>query len=110
MVWETLPRWFWIIYFLFLLITLGVAVYSLLKRKLFVMSSFTIMFVITIPVISFINSIERHDGLNELDYFIEQLQQGETWTIYSSIGYIYLLIWWGLFIIKKRTTYSELEP
>jgi len=101
---ETLPSWFWIIYYLFLLSTLRSAISCLVKKKVLrIVSSFTIIFVCTIPLISLIYSIERQEGLNEFEYFIDQLQQGEVWTIYSILGYIYLLVWWGLIISKKKT-------
>ncbi|AYB41143.1 hypothetical protein D5F52_24495 [Brevibacillus laterosporus] len=101
---ETLPSWFWVIYYLFLLTTLRSAISSLVKKKVLrIVSSFTIIFVCTIPFIGLIHSIERQEGLNEFEYFIDQLQQGELWTIYSTLGYIYLLVWWWLFISKKKT-------
>ncbi|WP_068794291.1 hypothetical protein [Brevibacillus laterosporus] len=98
---ETLPNWFWIIYYLFLLATLKTALFSIVKKQVLrIVSSFTIIFVCTIPFIGLIHSIERQDGLNEFEYFRGQLQQGEMWTIYSIVGYVYLLVWWGLVIRK----------
>ncbi|ERM15767.1 hypothetical protein [Brevibacillus laterosporus] len=100
---ETLPNWFWIIYYLFLLATLKTALFSLVKKQVLrIVSSFTIIFVCTIPFIGLIHSIERQDGLNEFEYFRGQLQQGEIWTIYSIVGYVYLLVWWGLVIRKEK--------
>ncbi|MCR8966079.1 hypothetical protein O0550_23315 [Brevibacillus halotolerans] len=100
---ETLPNWFWIIYYLFLLTTLKTALSSLVKKQVLrIVSSFTIIFVCTIPLIGLIHSIERQDGLNEFEYFRGQLQQGEMWTIYSIVGYVYLLVWWGLVIRKEK--------
>ncbi|MFB0832662.1 hypothetical protein ACEU2D_24115 [Brevibacillus laterosporus] len=100
---ETLPNWFWIIYYLFLLATLKTALFSLVKKQVLrIVSSFTIIFVCTIPFIGLIHSIERQDGLNEFEYFRGQLQQGEMWTTYSIVGYVYLLVWWGLVIRKEK--------
>ncbi|PPA81224.1 hypothetical protein C4A76_23960 [Brevibacillus laterosporus] len=100
---ETLPNWFWIIYYLFLLATLKTTLSSLVKKQVLrIVSSFTIIFVCTIPFIGLIHSIERQDGLNEFEYFRGQLQQGEMWTIYSIVGYVYLLVWWGLVIRKEK--------
>ncbi|MCR8966140.1 hypothetical protein O0550_23640 [Brevibacillus halotolerans] len=100
---ETLPNWFWIIYYLFLLATLKTALSSLVKKQVLrIVSSFTIIFVCTIPFIGLIHSIERQDGLNEFEYFRGQLQQEEMWTIYSIVGYVYLLVWWGLVIRKEK--------
>ena len=101
---KTLPNWFWTIYYLFLLITLRSAISSLVKKKVLrIVSSLTIIFVCTIPFIGLIHEIERQEGLNEFEYLIDQLQQEEMWTIYSILGYIYLLVWWGLIINKKKT-------
>lgn len=34
MYWETLPNWVWIIYYTFILATLGTAIVSIVKKKL----------------------------------------------------------------------------
>nr|WP_276565107.1 hypothetical protein [Brevibacillus halotolerans] len=86
-----------------MLATLKTALSSLVKKQVLrIVSSFTIIFVCTIPFIGLIHSIERQDGLNEFEYFRGQLQQEEMWTIYSIVGYVYLLVWWGLVIRKEK--------
>lgn len=101
MYWETLPTWVWSIYYLFLLATMGTAIYSMIRKKLIGLSIIAMILTISIPFISFLNSIERAAGLNEFEYLILQLQQGAIWSVYTMVGYLYLFVWWGMFLIKK---------
>lgn len=101
--WETLPNWFWIIYYLFLLITLGASIFSVIRKKMKSLSILAIIFVITVPIISLINSIERPAGTNEFEYLINNLQQGFIWSIFIIIGYLFLLVWWLLFLLNSKT-------
>ncbi|KYG89823.1 hypothetical protein A0U40_08830 [[Bacillus] sp. KCTC 13219] len=103
MQYGTLPNWFWIIYYLFLFITIITARLCIKQRKLIVLSVLTIFFAITVPIISFIHSIERKLGEDELHYFISRLQQGDIWTVYVILGYLYILIWWGCYFYKKQS-------
>jgi len=100
--WETLPTWIWIIYYSVFLLTFILAIFSIKKKKLRVMSFLAILFIISIPIISLLYtaSSDRQLHLNEYEFFIIQLQQGVCWAIYVLIGYIVLLSWWFLFLMK----------
>lgn len=104
MYWETLPNWFWIIYYLFLFTTLGTAIYSMKSKKIKGLSILTIVFTVTIPIISLINSIERMKGLNEFEHLVSQLQQGAYWSIFVIIGVLHILLWWVIFLWKNMKT------
>jgi hypothetical protein len=106
---ETLPSWFWIIYYLFLFITLGTAIFSLIRKKIISLSIIAIVFTITVPIISLLNSIGRAEGLNEFEHLVNQLQQGSIWSIYAIIAYLYLLVWWVLFFNKSKITVHNKE-
>lgn len=103
MLWETLPNWTWVIYYLFLLTTLGTAITSVLRKKMKSLSILAIIFAVTVPIISLINSIGRAEGMNEFEHLISQLQQGAIWSMFTIIGYLYLLVWWVLFLLKSKT-------
>nr|WP_066299183.1 hypothetical protein [Bacillus sp. FJAT-29937] len=100
MYWETLPDWFWIIYYLFLLLTLIVAIYRIKLMK--ISSALTIIFVVTVPIVGLINSIGRGIGLNEYEFFTIELQKGSIWTIYSILGYLFILVWWIKFFFQNK--------
>ncbi|WP_174615290.1 hypothetical protein [Virgibacillus ihumii] len=102
MYWETLPNWFWILNYLFLLITLVAAIYSVVKKIIDGLSIVAIVFTVTVPVIGLLNSLGRTEGMDELEYLVNQLQQGSVWSIVVIIGYLYLLIWWFLFLFKSK--------
>ncbi|WP_438824948.1 hypothetical protein [Bacillus sp. JJ722] len=103
MYWETLPNWFWAIYYLFLLTTLGTAIFSVVKKKHQRLSILAIVFTISIPIVSLINSIGRAEGMNEFEHLVSQLQQGAIWSIFTIIGYLFLLVCWVLFLFKSKT-------
>lgn len=98
MYWETLPIWFWIMYYLFLLATIGTAIYCFIQHTLKGLSTIAIVLSVTVPIISIINSIGRSEGMNEFEHFVVQLQQGFIWPILTIIGYLYLLVWWMFFL------------
>lgn len=109
MYWETLPNWFWVLYYLFLLSTLGTAIYSIVKKKGKILPFLTIMFTVTIPIVAFINSLGRAEEMNEFEHLVSQLQKGASWAIYSIIGYLFLFIWWFSFCskVKIKTKLSD---
>lgn len=103
MYWETLPNWFWVLYYLFLLTTLVTAVFIVIRKKIRSLSMVAIVFTVTIPIIGLINSIGRAEGINEYEHLISQLQQGEIWSMYIILGNLFLLLWWVLFLLKIKS-------
>lgn len=99
MYWETLPNWIWIIFYMFLLATLLTAIFSIISKKLKLLSVAAIIVTITIPINGIINSIGRGPGVNEFEHLISQLQLGSFWAIYLSIGLLYILVWWIVFFL-----------
>jgi len=102
MYWETLPKWYWAIYYLFLTATFGTAIFSVIKMKMKSVSIIAITFTITVPIICLLKSIGRAEGMNEFEHFVSQLQQGSVWTIFAITGYLYLIAWWTLFFLKRK--------
>ncbi|CAM5782901.1 MULTISPECIES: hypothetical protein [Brevibacillus] len=98
----TLPAWFWAIYYLFLFATLALGLWSLARKKMKSASIVAIIFAITVPLVSLVNSIGRAEGTHELNHLISQLQEGAVWSVYVSAGYLYLLVWWMLFFSKGK--------
>lgn len=102
MYWGALPNWFWTIYHLFLLITFMTSIFSMIRGKMVVLSTLAMIFTITIPLIGFVNSIGREEGMNEFQYLAIQLQNGTIWSVISVLEYLFLFIWWMLFLVKIR--------
>jgi len=103
MYWETLPNWFWVLYYLFLLTTLVTAVFIVIRKKIRSLSMVAIVFTVTIPITGLINSIGRAEGINEYEHLISQLQQGEIWSMHIILGNLFLLLWWVLFLLKIKS-------
>lgn len=101
MYWETLPSWFWIIYYLFLLATLVTALINIFRMRRKSLSVITIVLTVSIPIISIVNSIGREKGVNEFEHLVTQFQQGSLWSIYVIIAFLYLLVWWIMILIKN---------
>jgi hypothetical protein len=107
MYWETLPSWFWVIYYSFLLITLSASIFSVITKRNVIFSIINIVFVVTVPITALLNSIGRVEGINEVEHLIGQLQQGEIWSIYVLIGYLFIVIWWLVFFLWKKVKSND---
>lgn len=103
---NTLPDWFWIIYYAVLLITLGTAIYGVIRKRIRTLSICAMIFTLTVPIISLICSIGRAEEMNEFEHLISEFLQGAIWSIFAIVGYSFLLVWWYLFLFKnKRNKY-----
>lgn len=109
MYWETLLNWVWIIYYTFILATLGASILSIIRKKNIILSIISAVLTITIPIISIINSIGREKGVDEFEHLIAHLQQGSPWSIYAVTGFFYLVVWWAIFLIKRKRRKSLIE-
>ncbi|WP_121661938.1 hypothetical protein [Metabacillus litoralis] len=96
--WETLPAWFLVVYYLFLLITLVAAIFSVLKRVNKGLSIVAIFITFSVPIIWLVNSIGRAEGINEFEHLVNQIQQGAMWSIFTLIGFMFLFVWWVLYL------------
>jgi hypothetical protein len=102
MYWVTLPFWFWIAYYLLILLFFTTAIYCIIKKRMTVYSMIALIFTITVPMISLIFSIGRPIDQTEFEYLALQLKQGSLWSIYSSIGYVYLLVWFIVVLLTSK--------
>ncbi|WP_041121614.1 hypothetical protein [Jeotgalibacillus alimentarius] len=104
MYWETLPIWFWGIYYSFLTIIFITAVVRLARKKKFIIEILVLFFVFAIPIVGFLFSFDSNRPIeqNEFEFFLAQLQTGAAWTIFSVAGYCMLLGWWIKVLTEKR--------
>ncbi|WP_094700145.1 hypothetical protein [Brevibacillus laterosporus] len=92
----TMPLWFWVLYYLFILITIILTIVCMIKKKHTLFSAVTLIFTILAPVVFFLNSLTRGYG-NEFEFFYRKLCSGEIWAIFgivalAEIGYWYFLL------------------
>lgn len=99
---TSLPSWFWMLYYSFLLLTFSVSIITIMKKRNRILSIINLIILITVPVVSFINSIGRI-APNEFQHLIIQLMQGSLWAIYVCAGYLFILIWWILFLKNNNS-------
>jgi phosphotransferase system glucose/maltose/N-acetylglucosamine-specific IIC component len=98
MYWETLPSWVWVFYYLFLFLALGIGISNVIRKRMVGLSIIAIIFTITVPIISMLNSIGRAKGINEFEHLVTQLQQGSIWSIYAILGFLYIAV----FLVKNK--------
>jgi hypothetical protein len=102
---ETLPAWFWGAYYLFLLTTLSLTIYCILKNRIKKLSIANLLIIISSDPMWFIQSIGRMEG-TEFDYLMSQLAEGALWPIYVLFGFLFMVIWWVFFLISFITRSS----
>ncbi|WP_260412590.1 hypothetical protein [Alkalihalobacillus sp. TS-13] len=100
--WETLPGWFWTIYYIFLLTTLGLAIFRVIKQKSKFFPLLVIVISLTTPCVTLINSIGRARGRNEFEHFLNQLQGGTFWSLFTILGHLFLVGSLFFFFIKSE--------
>lgn len=100
---ETVPMWGVLMYYFIFISTLVSAVWTIIRGKLKALAGMTIIVSISVLVIQIFNSIGRRDGMNELDHLFSRFEMGDTWAIFVIIGYIYIVIWWTIFLLNRRT-------
>ena len=84
----------------FPMVTLPVAIFSLVRKK---NKQRTIVAIAVILTIKLLNNINRNGrGPTETEYFMWQLQEGSIWIYLSIIGYLYLFYWWVIFFKRRK--------
>ena len=105
MIYETLPGWFWIIYYLVIFVTFCAAFWATIRNRLRKYSVVTMILAIFVPIGSAIFSLGRVDGQHEFEHIFNHLIQGSVWSILLTIGYVYLAFWWvfNVYQLKKKS-------
>ncbi|WP_282137466.1 hypothetical protein [Rossellomorea aquimaris] len=98
---ETLPQWFWILYYSLTILTIASAILSIKKQGYIWRAMLTIFVTISIPVVGMVNGIYREQNQNELEQWLSHLGKGKLWAFYLLLGYIYVFVWWVLLIRNK---------
>ncbi|MBO1510118.1 hypothetical protein [Metabacillus bambusae] len=98
---ETLPGWFWFIYYLFLIVTLFGSSISIWKKKNVGLSVFTVFITILTPLLFLPFSIGRTRG-NEFEHLISQTLQADMFAILCLLGFSLIIFWWVFFIITLK--------
>ncbi|MBT2682792.1 hypothetical protein [Bacillus sp. ISL-37] len=90
----------WIILYLLLMIIFVRAIYSVIKKKQVPMAMIAILVIISVPMVSLMNSINRPLEMSEFEFLARELKQGALWAIFTIAGYLYLLVWFILSLKK----------
>ena len=95
---ETLPTWFWVCYYIFLILTLISGVINWVRQVYSPLAAITIIFSLLAPLVGFVYSIGRSEGLNEIQYVLEQFKTRDTLSVFIILVHVYFVVWWFLFL------------
>ncbi|PEY99551.1 hypothetical protein CN326_23270 [Bacillus sp. AFS018417] len=109
MAFESLPTWFWSVYYIFLLLAFVTALYSLFKKKEKWLSASVVLTTLLVPFVSLLYSIGRPEGKNEAEHLIDELKRGEPWSILVIVGYMLILFWFIRPLINKGNQLKNSE-
>ncbi|MBT2642490.1 hypothetical protein J7I80_09650 [Bacillus sp. ISL-41] len=90
----------WIILYLLLMIIFVRAIYSVIKKKQVPLAMIAILVIISVPLVSLMNSIGRPLEMNEFEFLAREFKLGALWAIFTVAGYLYLLVWFILSLKK----------
>lgn len=91
---ETLPSLFWLLYYLFFIITIGIAILKIVKKRLLSLSILAIGLSFLAPFTNFMYSLGRKEGLNEWDNLMINVKDGDLWAIFILVLHLYLIVYW----------------
>lgn len=98
---NSLPDWFWIIFYSIILLTIGLNIFFVIKRKYTIISLINVPLIFILYITFFIKSFSGDENLNEYQYLFRSIQDGAIWAIFIALGHLYFVVWW-LFILKKK--------
>ncbi|MFD2629896.1 hypothetical protein [Oceanobacillus kapialis] len=99
---ETLPSWFWVLYYCFFLVTIATAIWCMRQKRLVNVACAALILSIMIPIAHMFYNNGKVEGLNELAYFMQNVDQGDLWAIYLLALYCYIVVWWGMVAVKGK--------
>ncbi|UJL47492.1 hypothetical protein KFZ58_06365 [Virgibacillus sp. NKC19-16] len=111
-----MPNWVWVIYYLFLLLTLISAIYSCFRGKLIYWAYACIIVSLLVPIVGLLFRAQHTTDMNGLGYLFSQLGNGDLWAVLITLCLVYVGLWWVLFIrdemdmdavIRRMRTLSE---
>ncbi|WP_339228928.1 hypothetical protein NSQ77_03940 [Oceanobacillus sp. FSL K6-2867] len=95
---ETLPAWFWVCYYIFLILTLISGIINWVRQVYSPLAAMTIIFSLLTPLVGFVYSIGRTEGINELQYVLEQFKTRDMLSVFIILVHVYFGVWWFLFL------------
>ncbi|AVR00051.1 hypothetical protein OBCHQ24_13865 [Oceanobacillus iheyensis] len=102
--WETLLPWFTILYFLFFLITIVMAIWSIRRKRLEDLAYPALAMAFITPIATLFYLIGRTEGSNELEYFFQNVAKGDVMAIFVLALYGYLIFWWVVMTMKLKSS------
>ncbi|WP_042222169.1 hypothetical protein [Oceanobacillus manasiensis] len=102
--WESLPSWLVWPYGLFILSTIGMAIWSISKKRMQDLAYPALAMAIITPIATIFYLIGRGAGVNEFEYIMQNVVKGDIMAIFIFALYGYLIFWWVVTAIKWKTS------
>lgn len=97
-----IPYFLFVIYLLGILFVLCISVVHWIRREFEILSSLGIILSLLLPLMTFLFSIYRLEGTNEIVYIWNQLRDANGWAIVIVFGHLFLLVWMIIGIQMKE--------
>ncbi|MFD1335040.1 hypothetical protein ACFQ4N_05620 [Oceanobacillus iheyensis] len=97
-----IPYFLFVIYLLGILFVLCISVVHWIRRDFEILSSLGIILALLLPLMTFLFSIYRLEGTNEIVYIWNQLRNANGWAIVIVFGHLFLLVWMIIGIQMKE--------
>ncbi|BAC13019.1 hypothetical protein [Oceanobacillus iheyensis HTE831] len=97
-----IPYFLFVIYLLGILFVLCISVVHWIRREFEILSSLGIILSLLLPLMTFLFSIYRLEGTNEIVYIWNQLRNANGWAIVIVFGHLFLLVWMIIGIQMKE--------
>lgn len=97
-----IPIWLFVFYLLGMLFVLCISIVNWIRREFEIVSVLGIIFSLLLPLMTFLFSIYRLEGTNEIVYIWNQLRGANGWAIFIVFGHLFLLVWMAVGIQMKK--------
>ncbi|MFS0752321.1 hypothetical protein [Oceanobacillus sp. 1P07AA] len=97
-----IPIWLFVVYLIGITFALCISIINWIRREYEVVSVLGIILSLLLPLMTFLFSVERSEGTNEIVYIWNQLRGINGWAIFIFLGHLFLLVWLIIGMRMKR--------
>ncbi|MBT2599226.1 MULTISPECIES: hypothetical protein [unclassified Oceanobacillus] len=88
-----IPILLFVVYLLGMLFVLCISIVNWIRREYEIVSVLGIVLSLLLPLMTFLFSVYRLEGTNEIVYIWNQLRGANGWAIFIVIGHLFLFVW-----------------
>lgn len=92
--------WVWILYAVFLIITLGAALLLIIYKDYIIISAAVIIFILLIPFLIVLLIIEAPYNINEAVFIYQEVLNLNWQALLAAFMHLFIIAWWGLLVMR----------